>query len=480
MQLKFSILLRLLSLRAVAGQLTSNDATLLAWRAYGNFVTDYLTAGQGLVKGVDYVYVTPPSSSAVRGGSPVPFAVQNNDLFQFANALQKPDEPLLNAFGPSYIQNLNIYVSSVDLGVDPPTDAQLAEIQKRQDAYITASNNFFNEQSIAYNRWLNDPLAQATKQPFSQWVTRNDALYISYQNAMKNAAASLQAYQRAIYGPLASILADDVNNIQLNALNMFQDVPGYNMPVFPGQYNVKFDPFNAPQLGLADGTTWRPAYSIGGSFQNVCDAWYNGTGGSGLTTTVSWTMTDYKYNDWSYLGHSTSVKQGSTGFFSFLSAKASSSSTETSFTEYTSAFNSKVTITLTMKGTPVIFNVNGGFWDVPDFRTLYPKLLPNGKDFLKGSVRLQKILVGYQVGITITFNDAAQWTSVSTFVKNAQKNVGGGISIFGFRFGAGSSSTYQQSVSSIQVIQQGNVGQIVLPPTAPGVTVMLGALGKAL
>ena len=103
----------------------------------------------------------------------------------------------------------------------------------------------------------------------------------------------------------------------------------------------------------------------------MCDAWYNGTGGSGLTTTVSWTMTDYSHSDWSSLGHSTSVKQASGGLFSFLSARGSSSSSETTFNGYTTSFNSKVTITLTMKGTPVIFNVNPGFWFVS-----FPRKLP--------------------------------------------------------------------------------------------------------
>ena len=119
--------------------------------------------------------------------------------------------------------------------------------------------------------------------------------------------------------------------------------------------------------------------------------------------------------------------------------------------------------------------------DVPDFRTQYPNLLPgSGKDFLKGLVRLQKMLIGYQVGITITFNDAELWTYVSNYVKSGQQSGSGGISIFGFRFGASGSGTYQQSTSSIQVIQTGTTGQLVLPPTPPGVTVLLGALGKAL
>jgi hypothetical protein len=93
---------------ARGGYISANDATLLAWRAYGDFVADYLTAGVGLKQGTDYVYVTPPSLSAIRGGSPVPFAVQNFDLFDFADSLQKGNEPLLNPDGPSYVQNLEM------------------------------------------------------------------------------------------------------------------------------------------------------------------------------------------------------------------------------------------------------------------------------------------------------------------------------------------------------------------------------------
>jgi len=119
------------------------------------------------------------------------------------------------------------YISSVDLGTTPATPAQEAEIEARQAAYAIASDKFFNQQSLAFTRWLSDPFAQAIKQPFSAWVSQNDALYISYKNAMKNAAANLAAYQRALYGPLADILNDDVTNIQENANNILQEVVGY-------------------------------------------------------------------------------------------------------------------------------------------------------------------------------------------------------------------------------------------------------------
>jgi hypothetical protein len=38
---------------ALSQYISANDATLLAWRAYGDFIADYLTAGVGLVQGTE-------------------------------------------------------------------------------------------------------------------------------------------------------------------------------------------------------------------------------------------------------------------------------------------------------------------------------------------------------------------------------------------------------------------------------------------
>lgn len=83
-----------------------SEARLVAWRAYGDFVSQLLTAGQPIVKGRDLVYVTPPNLAAVRGGTPVPESVTNFDLFPLASALQNQSEPLLDPQGPSYIDAL--------------------------------------------------------------------------------------------------------------------------------------------------------------------------------------------------------------------------------------------------------------------------------------------------------------------------------------------------------------------------------------
>ena len=42
------------------------------------------------------------------------------------------------------------------------------------------------------------------------------------------------------------------------------DLCSYNMPIYAKQYSVQFNPFNAPQLGIADGITYKPQYLVGG------------------------------------------------------------------------------------------------------------------------------------------------------------------------------------------------------------------------
>jgi hypothetical protein len=85
--------------------LSYEDAQGIAWRSYGSFVTQFMTGGQPIRPGIDYVFVNPPTTAAVRGGTPCPEAVTNNDLFSFADALQSG--PLLDTSGPGYNQALD-------------------------------------------------------------------------------------------------------------------------------------------------------------------------------------------------------------------------------------------------------------------------------------------------------------------------------------------------------------------------------------
>jgi hypothetical protein len=64
------------------------------------------TARQLLETGVDYPFVTPPSTVAMRGGSPCPEAVTNFYLYDCADSLQKPGDALLDLLSRSYFNSM--------------------------------------------------------------------------------------------------------------------------------------------------------------------------------------------------------------------------------------------------------------------------------------------------------------------------------------------------------------------------------------
>jgi hypothetical protein len=132
------------------------------------------------------------------------------------------------------------------------------------------------------------------------------------------------------------------------------------MPVYPNSYTVILNPW--AQHEQTDGILYKSLYSLGGGFEESCDSWFNGT--SGGTTTYDWTMKNVKGHDWSSLGHTTSVTQVGGSFFSLLSASHSSTTDTTQFNSWTTKFSTQVTMELTMKGAPLVFNIGAGYWRV--------------------------------------------------------------------------------------------------------------------
>lgn len=250
----------------------------------------------------------------------------------------------------------------------------------------------------------------------------------------------------------------------------------YNMPSYGGNYNVQFKPF--AQHDLTDGIRYSPLYSLSGGFEEACDAWINGTQ---KPFSYTWSMKNTNSRDWTALGHSTSNLQVGGSLFSILSASHGSSSVTDTFNQWTTSFSTDISLTLTMNGAPLVFPVNSGPWDVPAVRQTFPKLTAKGIDQLTGHIKMTKVLIGHQVACTITFNDASTWKSVSQFIQDAKKDTSGGLSIWGFHFGGGGSSTTHRNITDVQVKDLGsNKGQIIIPASPLGIPMMLGAMGKAL
>ncbi|CZT01099.1 hypothetical protein WAI453_009523 [Rhynchosporium graminicola] len=456
--------------------LPDSEARLIAWKAYGNFVTDMLTAGQPLQLGKDFVYVNPPNQAAVRGGTPCPQSVTNFDLFSVADNMQNTGEPLMDPNGPSYVDNLYNYLETVDLKTATPTQDQLNNITALQDDLHVAQDKADAEAEVVYTRYLNDVRAQASNQAFGSWVTQHAPLLTAYNRQVQSADAALQQYEIKVFGPQYRTVTTQRNKIDNQARDELFAEPGYNMPVYTNPYSVSISPWY--QNELSDGIIYKPSYTLGNSFEESCDAWFNNT--SAARTKFSWNMNSVNGHDWSSLGHTKGVTKFGGSYFALLSAKKTGTSEETVFNSWSSGFSESISLELSMKGAPLVFTIGSGLWDVGGVRTTYPSILPSKLDTLASRVRLTKLLIGYEIGLKITINETSTWHSVYNFVSDAKKNTGGGFSIWGIHFGAGGNKETGRNISEVQFVNNGVSGQIIIPPSQKGVTYLLGALGKAL
>jgi len=77
--------IRALAFATTAVAITSDEANLIAWKAYGDAIGKFITAGQPLSPGQDFIYVAPPTSNFVRGGTPVPGSITNFETCTSSN-----------------------------------------------------------------------------------------------------------------------------------------------------------------------------------------------------------------------------------------------------------------------------------------------------------------------------------------------------------------------------------------------------------
>jgi hypothetical protein len=59
----FLFSLQVLYLIAATLAVDSDEASLIAWKAYGDLIKTYITVNQPLTPGTDFIYVNPPTSN---------------------------------------------------------------------------------------------------------------------------------------------------------------------------------------------------------------------------------------------------------------------------------------------------------------------------------------------------------------------------------------------------------------------------------
>ncbi|KAF2747647.1 hypothetical protein M011DRAFT_477265 [Sporormia fimetaria CBS 119925] len=467
---------QILSLSAAALAVDNEEASLVAWKAYGDIIKSFLTGGQPITKGQDFIYIAPPTSVFVRGGTVCPESVTNFELYNVADRLQNSSSPLLGTTGPLYHQALESYLESVAVSDRVLTDAEKKKLATLEKAVDAAKTKFSKQKNTAFMTWRKDEVAQYFNQSFQAWVTDNDPQYANFQAQLVTADASYNNYMLSLYGSKYNLLQEQRTRINGKAQNELSPVPGYNMMVYPSadSYAVSLKPWIKNEI--TDFVAYRPSYSLAG-YENTCDAYFRNNLGR---TTLEYSFKNVDGHDWSTFGYEKRVVKGGGGFFGILGYKQSSTSETTHYNSWSGSWQQDVKVTISMKGSPALVPINAGFWDVGNVRQTYPKLRAGESDTLAGNVRLTHALVGYQIAMNLTFSNQETWKNVTQFIETGKKSKAGGLQVFGFSFGASGGGSYQYTFNDLKTSATSDGGVISIPPTPEGMMFMLGARGKAL
>ncbi|ORY05263.1 hypothetical protein BCR34DRAFT_46230 [Clohesyomyces aquaticus] len=327
------LFVHLLSFSTSAFAITSDEASLIAWKAYGQMMSQFITANNPLQQGTDFVYVTPPTSNFVRGGTPCPESVTNAELFNVVDPLQNSSSPLLGTDGPSYVQTLESYLQSVNITDKVLTPEQQKKLAQYDKAVTDAKTKFQKEKQAAFLAWKADEIAKYYNQSFPAWIAENDPQYSNYQQQMVTADATYNNFMLSVYGTQYNLVQEQRKTINDKAQYDQQLYPGYNMMVYPGapNYAVSIKPFVKQEI--TDYVAYRPAYTLA-SYENVCDSFFTGSSGN---TVLQYNYKNVDGHDWSTLGYSQTVKKGSAGFWGILGVKASATSEVTHFDSWVRA-----------------------------------------------------------------------------------------------------------------------------------------------
>jgi hypothetical protein len=252
----------------------------------------------------------------------------------------------------------------------------LDRLEKLGDDASKAFDKYLTEQQKALDLFSADKLAQQRKTTFEKYTVTSYPRYISAKKAWKSAEALVANFRRQVIHT-DETLNDRINKINELALNEDSRQNGsvplsyinqtaltnftrYNMPVYARSDFITnlTRPWVQREITDPADLVYQPFFATSG-LEEAADNWY---AGSSPNTQVSLSLKNSGSHDWSALGHTTSVIQGSAGLFGFIGASAASSSSHTQFNSYSTSFSDDVAISFSFRGAPATFNLRAGFW----------------------------------------------------------------------------------------------------------------------
>lgn len=458
----------------MADNVTIPNGDVTFWRAYGQFVRNLLLGPNTPAPGIDFLYPLAPTEFGLRGGRPIPDAVTNFNVTNFANSLQTTDSPLFTTLGLGYFESLEQYLNSVQ--VKQITDDQKEKLREAKETWQNSRDEYKQVKTQAQLQYGKDKDAKERKISFPRWCRDNAPEVLEAERQVNLDQTSLRTLQNRFYGASFNALGNRLRRIEAAASENSSN-PGVNMPCFNMDYDIDEVALrNDTRVENIDPSNliFKPLYAIPG-YESACDRWIKKETGDNTVFTSK--LSQFTHNDWTELGYSRSVSHKSNSFWIFFNRSSSSTHERTTLNFSGSDWRNETEITLTAEGAVQNFTVTAGIWDVPGVRNLHPVLNPDERDTALGLVRINRILVGYKIGVKITFARSLR-TQVRDMIRDARQDTEGGLRIFGFQFGADTENTssFTRDINSVKYTEESGV--LTIPPTPDGVPFVLGMLGK--
>lgn len=454
------------------------------WFNYYRQIANLLVGGGGSLGNDAVIYVAPLTNQGIASGDWIPTQVTNNQLYRVANSLLPVDSPVYvpGSTKGGYIQALQQYLNWVKLNGNP-SQANIVRLTTALNASNKANAAFDTETDAAwaaYDKWVaRNPTITLD---FSTWAQTNRPTYFTKWQQMQAASAAVIKITQEIYGNDAAVLGQQMNALS-NALGPIP-IAGATMDSITAdvtniQANIDAaQEGNPPNINI-QGVFQRPAYSMQG-YKTQVNEWANNfdnqkptviSFSNAASTSSSWT--DYNFK------HVNANGSFSTSWF-FLSVRASTSVTGVTDRLKFDSASASIQVKITFTGLKT-FEVAPGSWDVPNVHKTYPNVRDGTPpEILTNLVKTEKLLVGYGPGIEVTM-DATSFSRAHDLCTKTTSS-SGGVSLFGFSFGAGVNVSAQttRTTATEDVKWNSATNTVTIKPQNDLYPVLIGVLGRRL
>ncbi|KAL2669828.1 hypothetical protein Neosp_015273 [[Neocosmospora] mangrovei] len=468
--------------------MSDQDFGEVAFKAYANAIKAKAgNVGRDPNMDQDYWFTAGDTNRSIPASRYIPTATTNEFLFQEANVLLKPTQPVYTPGSGTtgYVEALLQYLLSVQPAKGEETPEQKLKRKELQKELDEADENYTTRRRKALKDWREEKKDDPDTPDFRTWCRSNAKVFLSAEDAYSIASGRLGAFLLELYG---GDYADwDNERARLQDAKLAKEFSaGVTMP-------CKVEPV----LGLAEAIKkakkdghgapvpepeksdlyYRAAYNIDPTYRDSMDRWALDFDVEGTSGSIKLDFETAKKTKWSEFGFKNVDAGGGISFFGLFRIGGRGGSRHEYKEIKVNESKSSVAIELSWKQLQ-FFNVSPGIWNIPQIRKKY-KNTTNRSPELETLIRPVQFLCASKLTLTCTVSGEVT-EQLDKAIKDQSSVSGGGNVIFNlFGFYASGGTAKEDNIETSTFTWNKSKGELkVIPAPTFGNSVLLGVRGQ--